>query len=55
MDIWEREEERLLRWLSSGLITQQEYNQQMRELQRDYVDTLRERAAQNYERDLENL
>jgi hypothetical protein len=52
MDAIEREENQLEKELSEGRITRQEYNCQMRDLQRDYQDQAREAAWQAFEREL---
>ena len=53
MDGWEREEQMLSDDLASGNISQGEYNNEMRALQRDYCDAARESAQDAYDRELE--
>ena len=50
MTQYEREEEQLERDLHDGLITQAEYNKQLRQMQRDYADEMRGMAEEAAER-----
>jgi hypothetical protein len=50
----EREERALEQQLASGEISLQEYNAEMRELQRDYQAAAEEAARDAYNRELEN-
>lgn len=54
MDQWEREEQQLGEDLEAGLIGQQEYNRQLRELHHDYREAADEAASRAYEREMEN-
>lgn len=49
----EREENLLSDALHSGDISQQEFNEQMRELQREYREQARESAQEAYDAELE--
>ncbi len=53
MNQWDREVEVLERMLEEGRISQDEYNETMRDLERDYRDAARESAQEAYERELE--
>ena len=53
MDAIEREENQLSKELAKGRITRAEYNQEMRELQRDYSAQAHEAAREAYERELD--
>ncbi len=53
MDVIEREEKQLEKELNEGTITHKEYNQQMRDIQRDYAAQAHEAAREAYERELE--
>lgn len=53
MNQWEREEEQLERDLADGLISQKEYQQQLRELQRDYRGAAEEAADRAYRDEME--
>lgn len=46
---YEREEDALVEALNEGRITQQEYNREMRELQRDYRAAAEESAQRAYD------
>lgn len=50
MNQYEREEEQLERDLREGLISQAEYNKQLRDMQRDYRDEMRGLAEDAAER-----
>ena len=50
MNQYEREEEQLERDLREGLISQAEYNKQLRDMQRDYRDEMRGLAEHAAER-----
>jgi hypothetical protein len=47
---YEREEDQLERDLREGLISQAEYNKQLRDMQRDYADEMRGLAEDAAER-----
>lgn len=49
----EREEEWLLKQFNEGIITREEFNTAMRDLQRDYRDAAHEAAREAYERELD--
>ena len=49
----QREEDYLCQQYNSGQITQQEFNQQMRELQRDYRAAAQEAAQRAYDNEME--
>lgn len=49
----EREENHLVEQFNSGQISQEEYNKQMRELQRDYRAAAQEAAQDAYDREME--
>lgn len=53
MNQYDREEEQLAHDYAAGLITREEYNRQMRELQRDYRAAAEESAREAYERELD--
>lgn len=50
---FEREEDQLVKDLNEGRITRDEYNKQMRELQRDYHASANEAAQDAYDREME--
>ena len=50
----EREERRLEEDFEKGLISQEDFNTEMRELQRDYREAARESAWGAYEEELRN-
>lgn len=50
---YEREEDHLVEQFNSGQITQKEYNEQMRDLQRDYRAQAQEAAQEAYDREME--
>jgi hypothetical protein len=52
MNQWDREEQLLEEELASGHISMVEYNQGMRDLQRDYRDAAEESACNAYENEL---
>ena len=52
MNMYEREEQNLEEMLANEEITLAEYNEQMRELQRDMRDAAQEAAHQAYEDEL---
>lgn len=51
---FEREEQALEDELASGQITQAEFHEQMRDLERDYRDAAHEAAQDAYDRELED-
>jgi hypothetical protein len=53
MDAFEREETILQEQLDSGAISVQEYNREIRELQRDYHAAAQEAAQDAYDREYE--
>ena len=54
MQTWyEREEDNLVEQYNSGMITQAEYNKQMRELQREYAAQAREAAEDAYDNEMQ--
>lgn len=55
MKTWyDKAEDQLERELMNGLITQTEYNKEMRALQREYQEEARSAAEQAYNREMEN-
>jgi len=50
----DREEQQLEDDLSSGAITQAEFNKEMRDLRRHYRESLQEAAQEAYDRVIEN-
>lgn len=50
---FDREENHLVEQFNSGLITRDEYNKQMRELQRDYRAAAQEAAQDAYDREMD--
>jgi len=50
---FEREEDYLVEQVNSGLISREEFNKQMRELQRDYRAAAQEAAQDAYDREME--
>lgn len=54
MSQFDREEQQLSDDYNAGLITREEYNRRMRELQRDYRDAAAEAAEQAYDREMSN-
>lgn len=51
---FEREEQSIEDDLANGIISQQEYNNQMRELQRDYRAEAEDSAQQAYDNEMQN-
>jgi len=51
---FEREEQSIEDDLSNGIISDQEYNDQMRELQRDYCAAAEDSAQQAYDNEMNN-
>ena len=49
----EREEDQLEQDLAAGLISQSEFNREMREIQRDYRESAHEAAGEAYRDELE--
>jgi len=54
MDSLQREEERLAEQLECGQITLQEFNQELKELHREYREQAEESAQEAYDREFEN-
>ncbi len=53
MNQYDREEQQLCDDYNAGLITREEYNRQMRELQRDYRAAAEEVAREAYDREMD--